>query len=64
MLAASIVRAASTFETSVNFQTTRRNIPEDNHLHTRYSENLKPHIIQLHCAYSNANTILVGKHEE
>jgi hypothetical protein len=35
-------RAASTSETSVNFyQTTRRNNPEDSHLHTRCSENLK-----------------------
>jgi hypothetical protein len=34
--------AASTSETSVNFyQTTRRNNPEDSHLHTRRRENLK-----------------------
>jgi hypothetical protein len=43
--AASIIRAivqASTSETSVNFyQTTRRNIPEDSHLHTHRRENLK-----------------------
>jgi hypothetical protein len=49
MLAASIIRAimmavASTSETSVNFyQTSRRNIPEDSHLHTRCRENLKSH---------------------
>jgi hypothetical protein len=36
--------AASTSETSVNFyQTTRRYIPEDSHLHTRRRENLKSH---------------------
>jgi hypothetical protein len=30
-------------ETSVNFyEATRRNIPEDSHLHTRRRENLKP----------------------
>jgi hypothetical protein len=33
---------ASTSETSVNFyQTTQRNNPEQSHLHTRRSENLK-----------------------
>jgi hypothetical protein len=42
VLAASIIRAMSTSETSVNlYQTTRRNIPEDSHLHTRRRENLK-----------------------
>jgi hypothetical protein len=36
------MEAISTYETSVNFyQTTRRNIPEDSHLHTRRRENLK-----------------------
>jgi hypothetical protein len=36
----------STSEASVNFyQTTRRNIPEDSHLHTRRRENLKSHSI-------------------
>jgi hypothetical protein len=40
MLAASIIKAMS--EISVNFyQTTRRNIPDDSHLHTRRRENLK-----------------------
>jgi transposase-like protein len=38
-------RAASTSETSVNVcQTTRRNIPEDSHLHIRRRENLKSHV--------------------
>jgi hypothetical protein len=37
-----MMEAASTSETSVNFhQTTRRNNPEDSHLHTRRRENLK-----------------------
>jgi hypothetical protein len=31
----------STYETSVNYQTTRRNNPENSHLHTRCRENLK-----------------------
>jgi hypothetical protein len=53
VLAASIIRAmitfmmevASTSETSVNFyHTTRRNNPEDSHLHTRRRENLKCHL--------------------
>jgi hypothetical protein len=36
------MEAARTSETSVNFnQTTRHNIPEDNHLYTRRRENLK-----------------------
>jgi hypothetical protein len=47
VLAASIIRAvkaASTSESSMNFyQTTRRNIPEESHLHTRRRENLKYH---------------------
>jgi hypothetical protein len=48
VLAASIIttglmmEAASTSETSGNFyQTTRRNNPEDSHLHTRRRKNLK-----------------------
>jgi hypothetical protein len=42
VLIALIMEAASTSETSVNFyQTTRRNNPEDSHLHTRRRENLK-----------------------
>jgi hypothetical protein len=41
-----MMEAASTSETSVKFhQTTRRNNPEDSHLHTRRRENLKFHII-------------------
>jgi hypothetical protein len=36
-----MVEAASTSETSVNFyQTTRRNNPEDSHIHTRRRQNL------------------------
>jgi hypothetical protein len=37
-----MLEAANTSETSVNvYHTTRRNIPEDSHLHTRSRENLK-----------------------
>jgi hypothetical protein len=40
-----MMEAASTSETSVNFyQTTRRNNPEDSHLHTRRRENIKSHL--------------------
>jgi hypothetical protein len=39
-----MIEAASTCETSVNFyQTTRRNNPEDSHIHTRRRENLISH---------------------
>jgi hypothetical protein len=44
MIALMMMEAASTSETSVNFyQTTRRNNPQDSHLHTRRHENLKSH---------------------
>jgi hypothetical protein len=40
-----MMEAASISETLENFyQTTRRNSPEDSHLHTRYCENLKSHL--------------------
>jgi hypothetical protein len=40
-----MMEAASTSETSVNFyQTTRRNNPEDSHLHNFRRENLKYHL--------------------
>jgi hypothetical protein len=39
-----MMEAGSTSETSINFhQTTRRNIPEDSHLHIRRVDNLKSH---------------------
>jgi hypothetical protein len=39
-----VMGVASTSGTSVNFyQTTRRNIPEDSHLHTRRREKLEVH---------------------
>jgi hypothetical protein len=38
-----MVEAASTSETSVNYQTTRRNISEASDLHTRRRQNLKFH---------------------
>jgi hypothetical protein len=37
------MEAVSTSETSINFKTTRRNIPEGCHHHIRRRENLKPH---------------------
>jgi hypothetical protein len=42
-----MMEAASTSETSVNYQTTQRNNPEDSHLHTRRGENLKSHIASI-----------------
>jgi hypothetical protein len=40
-----MMEAASTSETSVNFyQTTRRIITEDSHLHNRRRENLRSHL--------------------
>jgi hypothetical protein len=42
MLIALIMEAANTFSKSVNsYETTRRNNPEDGHLHTRHRENLE-----------------------
>jgi hypothetical protein len=49
-LTASIIRveAVSSSETSINmYQTTRCNVPEDSHLHTRRSENLRSHPFQV-----------------
>jgi hypothetical protein len=41
-----MMEAATTSETSVNFfQTTRRNIPEDSHLHTRRRDNLVSYLV-------------------
>jgi hypothetical protein len=40
--------AVSTSETSVTiYETTRRSIPEDSHLHTRDHENLIPHRVNV-----------------
>jgi hypothetical protein len=45
MAIALMMVSVSTSDTSVNFyKTTRRNNPEDSHLHTRRRENLKSHI--------------------
>jgi hypothetical protein len=42
IIIALMMETVSTSETSVNFyETIRRNIPEDSHLHTRRRENLK-----------------------
>jgi hypothetical protein len=44
VMIALMVEAENTSETSVNFyQTTRRNNPEDSHIHVRRRENLKSH---------------------
>jgi hypothetical protein len=44
------MEAARATETSVNFyQTTRRNNPEDSHLHSGFHENLKSHNVQDNC---------------
>jgi hypothetical protein len=41
-----MVEAAGASETLVNiYRSTRRNIPEDSHLHTRYRENFKSYEI-------------------
>jgi hypothetical protein len=48
ILIALMMVAKSTSETSVKFyQITRRNNPEDSHLHTRRRENLKSHLKDL-----------------
>jgi hypothetical protein len=41
-----MMEAASPSETSVNYQTARRNSPEDGHLHIRRRENLKYHALK------------------
>jgi hypothetical protein len=44
MIIALMMEAVNTSETSVSFyQATRRNIPEDSHLHTHRRKNLKSH---------------------
>jgi hypothetical protein len=48
LLVALMMETESTSETSVNFYlTTRRNNPEDSHLHNRRRENLKSHMLHL-----------------
>jgi hypothetical protein len=47
--------AVSTYEMSVSFyKTTRRNVPEDSHLHTRRRENLKCHLVGKYLVTWNA----------
>jgi hypothetical protein len=44
MMMTMMMETATTSVTPVNvYQTTRRNNPEDSHLHTRHRENLKSH---------------------
>jgi hypothetical protein len=53
-----MMEAVSSSETSVNiYQTTQCNIPEESHLHTNHSENLKSHLHneELHNLYSSPN---------
>jgi hypothetical protein len=48
IISALMMEAVSTSEMSVNFyQTTRRNIPEDSHLHARRRENQKSQLFYL-----------------
>jgi hypothetical protein len=42
-----MIKAVSTSETSVNYQTTRRNIQEVSHFINRRRENLKSHFVQV-----------------
>jgi hypothetical protein len=71
VLAASIIKAivsvmvgaANTYETSVNFyQTTRRNNPEDSHLHTSRRENLKSHLKRVFILEYRNILLLLAKH--
>jgi hypothetical protein len=60
VLAASIIvlmiEAARTSETYVKFfKTTRRNNPEDGHLHNRRCENLKSHVTNFVTTYFHHN---------
>jgi hypothetical protein len=56
VLAASIIWAASTSETSVNFyQTTQRNIPEGSHLHSLFK--LKTMLTDFHKAWCECYTM-------
>jgi hypothetical protein len=63
VLTASIIRAmiaVSTSETSANFyEITRRNIPDDSHLHTLRRENLKSHKPQLGLNNSIINVVTI-----
>jgi hypothetical protein len=48
-----MMEAVITSEMSVSCETTRRNIPEDSHLHIRHPENLTSHLLRLiHIAHS------------
>jgi hypothetical protein len=55
------MEAESNSETSVSFQTTRRNNPEDSNLHTRRRENQKSHNISsdLYMQTLQQNTYIV-----
>jgi hypothetical protein len=59
-LIALVMEAASTAEMLVNFyQTTRRNNPEDSHLHTRRLENLKSHFVLFYSAAGSTDKMFI-----
>jgi hypothetical protein len=54
-----MMEAASTSETSVNFyQTTRSKNPEDSHIHTRRSENLKSQEMKRHLLHIQTPSLI------
>jgi hypothetical protein len=56
-----MVEAASTSETSVSFyRATRRYNPEDGHLHTRLSKNLKYHSEVNACNFNTSVSVVYG----
>jgi hypothetical protein len=55
-----MMEAVSTSETSVNlYETTRRNIPEDSHLHTRRHQNLKYQAVGLDHVIASVVIIII-----
>jgi hypothetical protein len=57
-----MMEAVSTLETSVNFyQTTRRNNPEDSHLHTRSRDNLKYHYLLIYLFVVYLTTLSIAE---
>jgi hypothetical protein len=54
-----LMKEATNSETYVNYQTTRRNIPEDSQLHNRRRENLKFHPQFKFCGHISQSVILL-----
>jgi hypothetical protein len=51
-LIALLIEVVSISETSVNFyETAQRNVPENYHIHTRGSENVKSHVLKRFITY-------------